>query len=87
MDLPDQVFDAEHKNVLAIIVVSFTAVMPQRNDYWASKEEIHQYASRTHKDIARADPAGTSFAVERINHHGPNFFLLIFLLNKCVMSK
>ena len=30
MDLPDQVFDAEHKNVLAIIVVSFTAVMPQR---------------------------------------------------------
>ena len=33
MDLPDQVFDAEHKNVLAIIVVSFTAVMPQRNTY------------------------------------------------------
>ena len=30
MDLPDLVFDAEHKNLLAIIVVSFTAVMPQR---------------------------------------------------------
>ena len=31
MDLPDQVFDAKHKNVLAKIVVSFTAVMHQRN--------------------------------------------------------
>ena len=30
MDLPDLVFDAEHKNVLAVIVGSFTAVMPQR---------------------------------------------------------
>ena len=37
-------------------------------------------------NIARADPPGTSFAVERINYHGPNFFLLIPLLNKCVMS-
>ena len=30
MDLPDLVFDADHINVLAIIVVSFTVVMPQR---------------------------------------------------------
>ena len=31
MDLPDLVFDAERKNVLAVIVGSFTAVMPQRS--------------------------------------------------------
>ena len=30
MDLPDLVFYAERKNVLAVIVGSFTAVMPQR---------------------------------------------------------
>ena len=31
MDLPDLVFETEHKNVLAVIVESFTAVLPQRN--------------------------------------------------------
>ena len=30
MDLPDLVFEGEHKNVLAVIVGSFTAVLPQR---------------------------------------------------------
>ena len=30
MDLPDPVFDAEHKNVLAALVGPFTAVLPQR---------------------------------------------------------
>ena len=32
MDLPYLVFDAEHKNVLAVLVGSFTAVLPQRSD-------------------------------------------------------
>ena len=34
MDLPDLVFDAKRKNVLAVIVGSFTAVMPQRTPHW-----------------------------------------------------
>ena len=39
MDLPDLVFYAERKNVLAVIVESFTAVMPQRSiqDYFKQR--------------------------------------------------
>ena len=37
--------------------------------------------------IARADPAQTSFAVERINYHSPDFFLLNPLLNNYVTSE
>ena len=43
MDLPDLVFDAERKNVLAVIVESFTAVMPQRNAYAATSNFKVQY--------------------------------------------
>ena len=40
MDLPDLVFDAERKNVLAVIVGSFTAVMPQRNVKGRQKKKM-----------------------------------------------
>ena len=40
MDLPDLVFDAERKNVLAVIVGSFTAVMPQRTGCGPHAQEL-----------------------------------------------
>ena len=59
MDLPDLIFEAEHKNVLAVIVGSFTAVLPQRNVHGYGTQpagrRIH-VATRDHRSVGYRVP-------------------------------
>ena len=46
MDLPDLVIDAEHKNVLAVLVGSFTAALPQRTTHGVTdRSDLHHHVT------------------------------------------